>query len=186
MHNIIAIIGGTGRGKDTLANYLQKKYGLKPVVSYATRPKRPREKEGREHYFISKEKALEMLETGEAAVSTQIGENIYFSTIDEIMKKDIYVIDPDGVNDLLNLFYEFDLDVNIKQVYITSKDSTAYERAMKRGDDPETFYKRSEDEHARFLMYTLNMNWDYYYSNDGSIEELLNFGDYIYNDIYKK
>ena len=55
--NLICLVGETSRGKDTVAKILQEDYNLKPVCSYTTRPMRPGEIEGREHYFITRELA---------------------------------------------------------------------------------------------------------------------------------
>lgn len=40
MVTVICIIGKTSTGKDTIAKYLESKYGASPVVSYTTRPAR--------------------------------------------------------------------------------------------------------------------------------------------------
>ncbi len=48
---IIAIVGPSGCGKTTLAQYLQQTINVPTVVSWTTRPIRPGEKSGREHWF---------------------------------------------------------------------------------------------------------------------------------------
>ena len=58
---IIAVIGKTSSGKDTVAKVLNEKYGIPSVVSMTTRPKREYETNGVEHVFISKEEMSNVL-----------------------------------------------------------------------------------------------------------------------------
>ena len=67
MKTLIAIIGRSGSGKDSLKNYIKEKYKLREVVSYTTRPMRDNEVEGREHYFISKDKMTELINNDDLA-----------------------------------------------------------------------------------------------------------------------
>ena len=59
----VALIGISGAGKDTIKNLLIEK-GLKPEVSYTTRPPRIGEIEGKSYYFKTEEEfhKIEMLE----------------------------------------------------------------------------------------------------------------------------
>ena len=58
---IIAIVGKTSSGKDSLAKYIKEYYDIPAIVSYTTRPKRESETNGIEHWFISKEEMAELL-----------------------------------------------------------------------------------------------------------------------------
>lgn len=52
MRKLIFIIGNSGSGKDTAANYLRDKWDCKKVASYTTRPMREGEKQCNEHIFM--------------------------------------------------------------------------------------------------------------------------------------
>ena len=98
MKKLICLVGETARGKDTVARYLQQHYNMKAVVSHTTRPKRESETDGVEHYFIDNFTASRMLATIDGiAAYTKIGNYRYFSTIEEVMHSDIYIIDPNGL-----------------------------------------------------------------------------------------
>ena len=58
MITIIALQGKTSSGKDSAARYIREIYGIEPVISFATRPIRDSEVEGREHYFINDEQMM--------------------------------------------------------------------------------------------------------------------------------
>lgn len=50
---LIFLIGKSGSGKDTAADYLCTRYGFRKVASYTTRPIRDGEMNGREHTFVT-------------------------------------------------------------------------------------------------------------------------------------
>lgn len=57
MNKIFVLMGKSATGKDTLYKELLKKkdLGIKPVISYTTRPIREGEKEGTEYHFVEKD-----------------------------------------------------------------------------------------------------------------------------------
>ena len=52
-NTIYLIVGRSGSGKTTIAEELERKYGLKSIQSYTTRPKRSDNETG--HIFVSDE-----------------------------------------------------------------------------------------------------------------------------------
>ena len=60
---LIFLVGKTSSGKDTVAKYISDKYGIPMVCSYTTRGMRDYEEDGVQHYFVSKERMKEILET---------------------------------------------------------------------------------------------------------------------------
>ena len=50
---ILALVGFSSAGKDTLAKFMSEKLGYDFVVSHTTRPMRPGESEGNPYYFIN-------------------------------------------------------------------------------------------------------------------------------------
>ena len=55
---IVLIVGESGSGKSTICDELTKRYGLKQVKSYTTRPRRSEDEDG--HTFISDEEFKEL------------------------------------------------------------------------------------------------------------------------------
>lgn len=91
---LITITGPSGAGKDTVALMLSDLDGYKVLCSYTTRPKREGEIDGVEHHFVEKcdvphDKML---------AYTQYGGYEYWTTIDQVTDKAIYVIDEDGLS----------------------------------------------------------------------------------------
>lgn len=97
---LITITGPSGAGKDTVAQMLSDLGGYKVICSYTTRPKREGEIDGWQHYFVEKcdvphDKML---------AYTQYGGYEYWTTIDQVTDKAIYVIDEDGLKALCEKF----------------------------------------------------------------------------------
>lgn len=109
---LITITGQSGAGKDTFARMLSEATGLPVLCSYTTRPKREREVDGREHYFVRKCNAS----PSEMLAYTQYGGFEYWTRIDQISDQAIYVIDEDGLRNICSNHPEFE----ICPVYITA------------------------------------------------------------------
>lgn len=85
---IYYLLGKSCSGKTVLYTKLlaDKKLNLTPIITYTTRPIRPREKEGREYHFITDEKAKELLNSNKVierrVYNTEYGDWSYM-TVDD-------------------------------------------------------------------------------------------------------
>ena len=91
-------VGRTASVKSSISKAVGDKMGLKQVVSYTTRPMRKNEKDGSDHIFISDNELNTYKDDIEAY--TEINGYKYFTTFDIIDHSDIYVIDPNGSDNL--------------------------------------------------------------------------------------
>lgn len=119
---LITITGPSGAGKDTVARILSELGGYKVLCSYTTRPKREGEIEGMEHHFVEKcdvphDKML---------AYTKYGGYEYWTTIDQVTDKAIYVIDEDGLKALCKKFPE----VEIFSICVSASESTRLRRGV--------------------------------------------------------
>ncbi len=113
MNNIIVISGPSGCGKSTLIRRLLHKHPeIVFSVSHTTRPRREREVEGRDYYFISVEQFKQMIAKDEFAEWAEVYGNYYGTGYMEIENKG-----KQGQNNFLAL----DIDVqgarNIRQKF---------------------------------------------------------------------
>ena len=160
-HVILCLMGKTASGKDTLANKLCERTGLRQVVSYPTRERRTNE--GDTHIFISDKEYQALEDSGRIATFTQIGQYKYCCTIDQLYESDVYVIDPIGVQRLRELNLP---NLRLVTVYVNTPDDVRKERALsKRGDDKLTFMKRDMAERDQFRTMLRNADFDYAISN---------------------
>lgn len=160
-HVLICLMGKTASGKDTLANKLCERTGLRQVISYTTRERRINE--GDTHIFISNEDYQALEDSGQIAAFTQIGPYKYCCTINQLYENDIYVIDPVGVQHLRELNLP---NLRLVTVYVNTPDDLRKERALsKRGDDRLVFMKRDMAEREQFRAMLRNADFDYAISN---------------------
>lgn len=97
---IIAIIGASGAGKDTLSNTLKEIYGYKEVVSFTTRDMRPGEVNGKNYHFVSEEEFRNMISEGAFAEYTEYTQKRFYGTRKEdylkASSKTVVILTPNG------------------------------------------------------------------------------------------
>lgn len=110
MKNYILLIGRSASGKDFLASELCSQYDLKQVISYTTRA--PRYEGENTHLFISKEDAHKLYPLESRCATTTINGEEYFTTFEQIMECDVYIIDYKGALDLIKSFEDKNVECN--------------------------------------------------------------------------
>lgn len=139
---VLLLVGASGSGKTTIANELSKKYRLKQLMSYTTRPKRSDDEIG--HIFIEES---EMPDKKDMVAYTYYDKNHYFATTEQVENSDIYVIDPEGIK----YFREHYKGNKIpKVVYIDVDAISRFDRMTHRGDSILDAIKRIEHDKRAF------------------------------------
>ena len=152
---IIAIMGPSGAGKDTVANILSIALNIPLLCSFTTRPMRDGEVNGKEHFFVKecktpKEKML---------AYTEYGGYEYWTELAQVKDSVIYVIDERG---FLGICENFP-DIELMSIYVAAKPETLKDR----GIAPE---RTNRDEYR----VSLDINsFDYVISNNSSVYRLL-------------
>ncbi|MDQ1353960.1 MAG: guanylate kinase [Acidobacteriota bacterium] len=113
MNNLIVISGPSGSGKSTLIRrLLQKHREIVFSVSHTTRPRREREIDGKDYYFVTGEQFRQMIDNNEFVEWAQVYGNYYGTGYREIETKG---------NSGYNQFLALDIDVqgagNIRKKY---------------------------------------------------------------------
>ena len=152
---IIAIMGPSGAGKDTVANILSIALNIPLLCSFTTRPMRDGEVNGREHFFF-----LECKTPKEDMLAyTEYGGYEYWTELSQIKDTAIYVIDEKGIMDICERFP----DIELVNIYVAAKQETL----KARGIAPERM-KRDE------YRVTMDINsFDYVITNNSSLYRLL-------------
>lgn len=103
---IIAIVGASGSGKTTLVNHIQKTLGIPALVSYTTRPIRPGETDGVEHWFVTEDT---MPSRDKMLAYTKFGDYHYWTKLSQLETQEIcmYIIDEKGLLELQALQNDF-------------------------------------------------------------------------------
>jgi guanylate kinase len=136
---MIVILGESGCGKTTLANYLEQNYGYKKIVTCTTRPKREHEIDGVDYKFISNDEFRELDKAG-YFLETAIYNAWYYGTPKDELDDDnkIAILTPSGFRKL-----KYISDSRIVSFYLCISRRCRLIKLLQRGDDIEEAYRRS-------------------------------------------
>ena len=160
---IIAIVGASGSGKTTLSKYLQRKYGIPAIVSTTTRPRRDKEIEGEDYFFVSSPRGI----SREAMLTyTRFGKHEYFSRKSQLPASGYctYVVDENGIRALKQTA---GTEYDVFAVYVSCR----AESLPARGVDAERIKR---DSHRRQVDYSLI---DVVIGNNGTEREFFDGAD---------
>ncbi len=134
---MIVLAGASASGKTEVAKMLAKKYGIVKAITTTTRDLRVGEKDGRDYFFVSKDKFLEMIHDGRFVEYTTYNDHLYGSTKDQIAENKCVVVDPMGLKAYIDLH-----DDNILTFFLESTEDTRIKRMIVRGDKEEKIKSR--------------------------------------------
>lgn len=133
----VLLVGKSGSGKNTVQDYLVKKYGLKPLLSYTTRERRFPEENT--HTFITLQEYENFKQTDFIAYTFYNG-NHYFATRKQLEEADIYIIDLDGVEYISKL--NLGLETPYIVIYLDVPEDVRRQRMESRNDDATAIEER--------------------------------------------
>lgn len=137
------IIGKSGSGKNTLAKYLECRYGYKLAESYTDRPRRFKEETG--HVFLTKDEfsALE----GLVAVRKK-EDGRYGLTLEMLNCSDLVILDPAGAKEVLSTYKARPVHV----IGVHADFRTRLRRMQSRGDEVRDVALRNMADDADFMF----------------------------------
>ena len=135
----LLIIGESGSGKTTIADVLERDYGMQQIPSYTNRPKRTPDEKG--HVFLT-ERNVDKLKAQypNRVAETLFDKNFYFSTGEQVDQYDTYVISPDAVP-MFKANYKGKKRVIV--IYVHAPAFLCIARMQKRGDTDEMIAQRA-------------------------------------------
>lgn len=161
MKVLFCVLGRTASGKDTLTSSLCKHNGMTKLISYTTRA--PRTKQEDTHIFSSWEEFEQHYKDDKIAAYSQIGDNMYWSTKEQLEKYDFYVNDYVGLKQIKTLNLP---NVKIVTIYVKAPEEERHKRAFLRDPDIDKFWKRNAAEQKQFEELEEKQDWDYVIYND--------------------
>ena len=142
---MIVLAGASASGKTEVAKELAKRYGVTKVITTTTRKMRVNEINGRDYFFVSKERFEEMLLEGAFVEHTLYNDNLYGSTKDQIAPNKCVVIDPAGLRAYIALN-----DPTIVTFFLDTDEETRFKRMLQRGDKIEDAKERIAHDRIAF------------------------------------
>lgn len=174
---MIVLAGASASGKTEVAKELAKKYGITKVITTTTRSMRINEVDGRDYFFVSKEKFELMIQEDRFVEYTFYNGNLYGSTKDQIAPSKCVVIDPAGLRAYVSLN-----DPNIVTFFLDSEEETRFKRMLLRGDKEEDAKKRIAHDRLAFKPENI-ADVDFHIDSENfNIEEV---ADRIYEEYIK-
>ena len=134
-YQIIALFGPSGEGKDTIMNWVLKKYSkeLHKIINCTTRPKREYEEDGKDYFFLTDEEFAVNVIEGKMLEATAFNNWAYGTRDSELNKNKINV----GVFNIAAIqCLQDNPDINILPIYIHTDDKERLIRALNREEEP--------------------------------------------------
>jgi len=169
---MIVLSGASASGKTEVAKLLAKKYGITKVVTTTTRDMRIGEVDGRDYFFVDKEKFEDMLREDLFVEHTLYNGNSYGSTKDQIADNKCIVADLAGLRSYIALG-----DKKIISFFLDASEEKRHQRMLERGDDLEKIASRIAHDRKAFkksLIPKVDFHID---SQDTTVEQV---ADQIY------
>jgi len=133
-YKVIALIGESGTGKDSILNKLIHEIPeAHRVVSHTSRPVREGETDGKDYHFVSASNFVGKISRNEMIESTRFN-NWYYGISIKSLEKDkinLCVLNPTGIRNLLNRD-----DIELKVYRIQASDKTRLIRQLTREENP--------------------------------------------------
>lgn len=145
---MICLVGESGSGKSVIERKLCERHGLSRVISYTTRPPREGEVNGVDYNFVSEDMFLQMERDGLFAETATFRDWHYGATIEHVMTKDVFVIEPVGLKKLLENDSLNTKDLHV--VYINVPERERMIRMLQRGDDVDEVMRRIHNDRETF------------------------------------
>lgn len=149
---MIVLLGKTCSGKDTIQNKLIEN-GYRKIVTYTTRPPRPKEKDGETYNFIPEIEFKGKVAAGFFAeyksYDTKFGKWYYGCAKEDISNstdKDVIILTPEGLKDVSHLIQSD----KIVSFYIYANNKTITDRLLKRGDNKSEAARRVSRDNEDF------------------------------------
>lgn len=151
---IVILTGFTAAGKDTYQQELIKRKSgeLKKLITYTTRPMRPKEKNGIHYHFITESEFQDLsdqgLLVGMREYETQDGTFKYGINKTDLTKDEnqSIILDPSGTLELLQSTQRNKILV----IYLESDEKDLHHRASIRGDSRRSFIERLSRDKEEF------------------------------------
>jgi len=125
-NNKFIIVGKSGVGKDYITKIFED-LGKERLVTYTTRPQRyPGEDT---HKFITEQEAASFANS-EKYLRTSVAQHEYFTTLEDVKKADVIILDPAGVKEILSRMP----DQTFHLIYINADPAERMRAALLRQD----------------------------------------------------
>ena len=157
---IIAIIGKSASGKDSIAKEVLRREGAAAhqIISHTSRPPRDCEIDGRDYHFVEPEDFAKAIEEDKMLEVTKFNDWWYGTSIDALSTEaiNVGVFNPEGIETLLS-----DDRVDLDVYYVIASDRTRMLRQLTREENPNIaeICRRYGTDEADFATHKLDFKY---------------------------
>lgn len=144
----VILVGKSAAGKDHLRKILQSR-GFKYAVSYTTRPKREKEIDGLDYFFIEKKDFNNKLLSGEWYEYVEFNNWYYGTTREQFKNCNLFIMTPAGLSKVD--------PIDRKQctvIYLDVSKEVRMQRLLDRGDNNDSLERRMSADEKDFETFT--------------------------------
>ena len=134
---MLILVGASATGKTEIVKKLVSDYGIKKMVTYTTRSKRPNEVDGVDYNFITKEEFLKLKEENKFVETVCYNNNYYGTLKNDVSDDKVVILEPSGLESFYSVFPD-----ELMCVYIHTDKSIREKRMRSRGDSDESIAQR--------------------------------------------
>lgn len=168
MYKIIALMGKAGSGKDTMMRkVLENTTDVNEIISCTTRPRREKEIEGVNYFFLTPEQFGDKVLHDEMLEATCFNDWFYGTSYDSLRSDviNIGVFNPTGIESLLSR-----PDVEVEVYYIAAAAKTRLLRQLNREADPDVneIVRRYKTDETDFM----DLDFQYRILENETLEDL--------------
>lgn len=168
-NHIYLLVGRSGSGKSSIADYLEEKYEWKILQSYTTRL--PRYEGERGHLFISPQ---EFNKLKNKCAYTFFAGCEYCATVGQVEDSDLYIIDPAGIEYFAKTYKGtkepiciiLDLSTQLAEKHLSNRKGASPEETIKRLEHDEEAFKGLKEKQYRLGMETIVIDTDHMSINE--------------------
>ena len=134
---MLVLVGESGAGKTTIQKILDKKYGVKKIVTYTTRPIRKGEADGKDYFFLDENEFQTFVKAGKFVEHASYRGWRYGTPVDGLDIGKAVVLTPAGLRALKAR------GIPHYSIYVCVDRRSRFLKLLERGDDKKEAYRRN-------------------------------------------
>ncbi len=136
---MLILVGPSASGKTQIVKILKEKYHMEKMVTYTSRPKRTKEVDGIDYFFLSRDEFIKKIDEGFFIEYVVYNNNYYGTALSQVAPNKVVILEPNGLKHYLEK-----IGNQAKVAFLRCSTEIIRIRMKNRGDSEESIIKRLE------------------------------------------